>query len=185
MIWWDGPDKGGLWGFVEPAIYREPRIESYTVSRWKKVISRGTVRGRVFDANGSPVSGAQVQLYEGKTTFSGGDGSYSLHDVPLGPYSLKSQKVIDAVLQTAQITIDLTGADLVMDVHLNMPAERYRLAQVFLDFRGVDYETFSSNEIKDPAPEYLELELGPDRLVNSFGRTYKWGGEVRMVYQSR
>lgn len=35
MLWWDGPSLGGLYGFAEPAIYREPRVESFTVSRWK------------------------------------------------------------------------------------------------------------------------------------------------------
>jgi len=42
------------------------------------------VHGRVF-SNGAPVAGAMVQAYEGKTAFTGGDGSYALNDVPLAP----------------------------------------------------------------------------------------------------
>lgn len=69
-----------------------------------------------------------------------------------------------------------------MDVHLKPPADRYRLAQVFIDFWGRDEETWASDEILDPGPEYFELELGPDKLINSAHRTYKWGGEMRMEY---
>jgi len=181
MLWWDGPSLGGLYGFAEPAIYREPRVESYTISRWKKVLSRGTVRGKVFGEAG-PVAGAIVQAYDGKTIFSGADGSYALTDVPLGSYALRSSRVIDGILYSAQVSINLNVADLVVDVHLQPPADRYRIAQIFIDFFGRDYETFGADEIKDPGPEYFELELGPDRLVNSAGRTYKWGGEVRVEY---
>jgi hypothetical protein len=181
MLWWDGPSLGGLYGFAEPAIYREPRVESYTISKWKKVLSRGTIRGKVFGEAG-PVAGAIVQAYDGKTIFSGADGSYALTDVPLGSYALRSSRVIDGILYSAQVSINLNVADLVVDVHLQPPADRYRIAQIFIDFFGRDYETFGADEIKDPGPEYFELELGPDRLVNSAGRTYKWGGEVRVEY---
>jgi hypothetical protein len=181
MLWWDGPSLGGLYGFAEPAIYREPRVESYTVSRWKKVLNRGNVRGKVFGEAG-PVAGAIVQVYDGKTTFSGADGGFALKDVPLGKYKLKGSKVIDGVLYSAQTDIELNVADLVVDIHLQPPADRYRIAQIFIDFFGRDYETFDDDEILDPGPEYFELELGPDRPVNSAGRTYKWGGEVRVEY---
>lgn len=182
MLWWDGPSLGGLYGFAEPAIYREPRMESYTVSKWKKVLSRGTVRGKVFGEAG-PVAGAIVQVYDGKTTFSGADGSFVLNDVGLGNYMLKSSKVINGVLHSAQIGINLNAADLVVDIHLHPPADRYRIAQIFIDFWGRDEENWpESDEIKDPGPEYFELELGPEKLVNSTGRTYKWGGEVRVEY---
>ena len=123
MLWWDPPSLGGLYGFAEPAIYREPRVESYTVSKWKKVLSRGTVRGTVFGEAG-PVAGAFVQVYDGKTTFSGADGSYALYDVPLRNYALKSSRVLDGVLYSAQITIDLNVAELVVDIHLQPPADR-------------------------------------------------------------
>lgn len=56
------------------------------------------------------------------------------------------------------------------------------MAQIFIDFWGRDEENLGDDEINDPGPEYFELELGPDKLVNSAGRTYKWGGEVRVEY---
>lgn len=181
MMWWDGPENNGVYGFVEPAIYREPRVETYTVSRWKKVITRGRVHGRVF-ADGALVGGASVSLYGDKTDMSDANGEFSIDDVPLGNYMLKASKVIDAALHSVQLPIQLTSDDLAIDVVLQPPDERFRLAQVFVDFRGVDEENFGDNEIDDPGPEYYELELGPSKLSNSLSRTYKWGGEVRAEY---
>lgn len=159
MLWWDGPSLGGLYGFAEPAIYREPRMESYTVSRWKKVLSRGTVRGKVYGKAGA-VAGAIVQAYDGKTTFTGTDGSYSLHDVPLGGYLLKSSKVIDGVLYSAQININLNVADLVADIHLQPPSDRYRLAQIFINYWGRDYEGTSEDNDDLDGQGGLTFQIG-------------------------
>jgi hypothetical protein len=182
MLWWDGPDKGGVYGFVEPAIYRERRVESFTVSRWKKVVTRGDIRGRVF-ANGDVTSGALVQVYESKSAFSAADGTYNIADVPLGSYMLKASKVIDGALHSVQQNIELTGEDMTVDIVLQPPDERNRLAQITIDFRGVDEENWpESDEIHDPSPEYFELELSPSQLTNSTNRSFQWGGEVRMEY---
>lgn len=182
MLWWDGPANGGLYGYAEPALYREPRIERYQVSRWKKVLTRGTLHGRVLTDQGAACAGALVQAYEGKSVFSAGDGSYTLADVPLGPYLLKASKVIDGVLQSAEVPVDLTGAELVTDIGLKLPQEQYRLAQVVVDFWGRDKENFGPDEIYNPGPEYLELDLGPDKRVSTSARTYRWGGELRTEY---
>ncbi|SMC20168.1 hypothetical protein SAMN02745857_00844 [Andreprevotia lacus DSM 23236] len=181
MLWWDSPAKGGLYGYAEPALYREPRVESFTVSRWKKVLKRGNIHGKVFGPNG-PAAAVQVQVYEGKTVFTGNDGSYTLKDVPLGHYQLSASKQIDGMLYAVQSGINLQTAELAVDLHLQPPADRFRIAQVFIDFWGRDEETFGSDEIKDPGPEYFELELGPDKVINSTTRTYHWGGEVRVEY---
>jgi hypothetical protein len=181
MMWWDGPSKGSVYGYVEPAIYREPRVETYTVSRWKKVLTRGLVHGRVL-ANGAPVGGAAVSLYGDKTGLSRADGSFSIPDVPLGDYLLKASKVVNGTLHSLELPIQLSGPDLSIDVILQPPDERFRLAQVFVDFRGVDEENYGDNEVHDPGPEYFELELGPSKLNSSLTRTYKWGGEVRATY---
>jgi hypothetical protein len=155
--------------------------KSYFVSRWKKVLSRGAIHGHVFDDNGNPVSSALVQAYDGKTTFSREDGGFNLTDVPLGTYTLKASKVIDQVLYSGQVQVELNAADLAVDIQLQPPPDRYRIAQVFIDFWGRDDETIGE-EIVDPGPEYFELELGPDKLINSSHREYKWGGEERVEY---
>ena len=183
MMFWDGPNKGGLWGYVEPAIYREPRIESYTESRWVKVVTRGRIFGTIRDAAGRPTAGALVQVFDGKFANTDGQGHYALDNVPLGGYTVTARKVIDDILQTASQNIWLNAASMSVDIDMALPAEKYRVAKIIIDFRGVDDESWPANdEVEDPGPEYLELELGPDKLVNSYSRTYHWGGEVRVVY---
>lgn len=41
---------------------------------------------------------------------------------------------------------------------------------------------FESDEFTDPPPQYFELELGPDKPVNSRSFDYKWGHELRCEY---
>jgi hypothetical protein len=182
ILFWDSPSEGGLYGFAEPLQYREPRVETYTVSRWKKVLTKGKVHGRVT-YQGQPVGGASVQVYDGKSTATAADGTYTLVDVPFGNYALKAQKVIDGVLASSSSTVILNQADLPVDISLQAPPDRYRLVQLYVDFYGVDDESWPfSDEINDPGPEYYELELGPDKPTNTQNLTYKWGGEVRVEY---
>jgi hypothetical protein len=180
MLWWDGPDRGGLYGFAEPAKYIEPRNETYRVSRWKKVLNRGHVRGRVF-SGGQPVAGALVQVYESKSDFSDANGNYELRDVPLGPYTLSAQKVIDNVLKTAALPIVVDSENESFDISLQDPPERFRKALVMLDFWGRDDELFD-DEFTDPGAEYFEVALSPDNLSHTTSRTYRWGGELRAEF---
>ena len=182
ILFWDGPDKGGLYGYSEPLIYREPRKELYTVSRWKRVLSRGTINGTVR-LNGTPVQGALVELYVGMSDFTDGNGVYSMTDAPLGSYQLTASKVIDGVYYSAKLTVQLSQAVSTFDVDLEPPADRYRLAQLYIDFYGREDEDWPwSDETTNPGPEYYELELGPDKTTNSKHREYKWGGEARVEY---
>jgi hypothetical protein len=85
--WWNPP----YFGYAEPLQYLEPHTEQYTISRWKKVTVFGTVSGRVTrQDNGQPVAGAQVSLNDSLKTTSGGDGGYSIPNVPVGSYNLKA-----------------------------------------------------------------------------------------------
>jgi hypothetical protein len=181
ILWWDGPDKGGLYGFAEPLIYREPRTETYTVSKWKKVTTRGTIHGTVT-YNGSPVSAVLVRVYEGKTDYTDSEGQYRIENVPLGMYNIVASKLVDGTFLEVTQAIELDSDDMVVDLALQPPSSDFRLATVFFDFFGEDYETFDDNETTDPGPEIEQLELGPDRLVSSFERKYKWGGELRVEY---
>jgi hypothetical protein len=144
ILWWDGPERNGLYGYAEPLMYREPRRETDTVSRWKQVLTRGAVHGRVTDQHGAPVAGALVIAYDGKSALTGGDGRYELHDVPFGRYELSASRVIDGVLFAARVPIDLQVADLTCDIALQPPADRFRRAQVYLDFWGKDDEASST-----------------------------------------
>jgi hypothetical protein len=181
-LFWDGPSQDGPYGYAEPLIYREPRLEKYTVSRWKKVLSRGTVSGTVR-LDGQPVSGAQVVLYDGMSDFTDGNGNFTLNDVPFGSYQLTASKVINGIYYSKKVSVSLNQATLNLVINLEPPADRYRLAQLYIDFYGREDENWPwSDETTNPSPEYYELELGPDRLTNHKHREYKWGGEARVEY---
>jgi hypothetical protein len=185
ILLWDSPANGGLYGFVEPLIYREPRVEKNTVSRWKKAVTRGTLSGTVtVEGANTGLEGAAVQVYEGKSMFSQPfTGRYELSGVPLGAYLLKGWKVINGAYFSAEKPIVLASEKLTADLELKPPEDRFRLAQIFIDFNGRDDEDWpSSDEKTDPGPEYYELELGPDRLTHQMSRTYRWGGEVRAEF---
>lgn len=181
ILWWDGPEKGGVYGYSEPLIYREPRKEPYPISQWRKVITRGEIVGTV-KFKGAPVAGANVRIFEGRTDITNSGGAFSLKDVPLGDYSLVAWKVIDGKYCSVAQNVSLRGEHHTANLALQPPAEDFRLATVFFDFWGEDYETFGSNETTDPGAEAVQIELGPDRLVNTFHREYKWGGELRAEY---
>jgi hypothetical protein len=181
ILFWDGPTQAGLYGYPEPLIYREPRKEEFTVSRWKKVLSRGTVTGTVR-LNGQPVQGALVTLYDGMSDITDGNGVYSMADVPFGGYQLTASKVIGGIYYSVKVNVVLNQEILTLNVDLEPPSDRYRLAQLYIDFYGREDEDFASDETTNPGPEYYELELGPDRLTNHKYREYKWGGEARVEY---
>jgi hypothetical protein len=181
ILWWDGPSEGGLYGYAEPLIYREPRMEPYPISKWKKVVAWGNITGTV-KFNGAAVTGANLRVYEGKSAITDGNGKYTLSKVPLGGYNIVAWKVIDGKYCSINKTINLNAENMTVNLDLQPPAEDFRLATVFFDFWGEDYETFGDNEYTDPGAELVQLELGPDRLINSFTREYKWGGELRCEY---
>jgi len=181
ILFWDGPEQGGLYGYAEPLIYREPRKEEYTVSRWKKVLSRGTITGTVR-LDGQPIQGAMVALYDGMSDITDSSGTFTLTDVPFGNYQLTASKVIDGLYYSKKVSVSIQQATLTVNVDLEPPAERYRLAQLYIDFYGREDEDFTSDETTNPGPEYYELELGPDRLTNHKHREYSWGGEARVEY---
>jgi hypothetical protein len=182
ILFWDAPDANGLYGYAEPLQYREARAESYIVSRWKQVLTHGAVSG-VVRSDANLVSGALVQLYDGKETFTGADGRFTLIDVPLGDYVLSGQKVsLDGTLLSGRQAVTVASQSVIADLQLAPPSDRYRLLEIFVEFNGVDDETLASNESHHPGPETDEIELGPDKLTNSTNFTYKWGGEVRAEF---
>ena len=58
MIWWNPP----YYGYAEPLQYLPRHTEQYTVSRWTKVITWGSIKGTVR-YNGAPVPNAHVWVY--------------------------------------------------------------------------------------------------------------------------
>lgn len=183
ILFWDAPDANGLYGYAEPLQYREARAESYTVSRWKQVLTHGSIIG-VVRSQANPVPGALIQVYDGKETFTGADGRFRLADVPLGDYILSGQKVSsDGTLLSGRRPVTVASETVSANIEFAPPSDRYRLLEIFVEFNGIDHETFGSNVSYHPGSEIVEIELGPDKLTNSTMFTYKWGGEVRAEFE--
>lgn len=181
LMWWDGPNKGGMWGFVEPAQYRPMRTETYRVSRWHRSSQDSKVEG-IVRINGRGVASAEVRLTDELRTRTRADGSFTITNVPLGNYQLRASVMRDGTRHSARVPVVIDEQAESFTINLAAPPERYRQVRVNYDFKGRDEEVLS-DEFLDPGPELRTLELGPDRTTASFSRHYRWGGEVRAEYE--
>lgn len=133
LTYWesDTPFGGsyGLYGYMEPVVYRQPRIDTVTISRWKKVTLKGTLSGKV-DFKGKPAAGVQVQLTENMFTHTDATGNYKITDVPYGKYEIKAQLEIDGEFATIDKPVDIEKADEKLDFTLKPPSDLYRLLVV-------------------------------------------------------
>ncbi len=107
------PDNLTFWkppffGHAEPLQFLPRHTEEYTVSRWTKVIVRGTVSGTVT-RDGKPVANAFVEVYDGKSAKTNAAGRYELDDVPVGDYQLQARADISDAEFTAKKKISLTA----------------------------------------------------------------------------
>jgi len=130
ILFWDPPDKGGPYGYLETLVYRPPRYELVTVHRWKHVQFTGTLKGLVR-FNGQPVEGAQVQIYDGKFAATGSNGRFVLKTVPVGDYILQVAKFQDGLYLTASIPVTVKkDEDTAVTLDMKPPEDLYRAVTV-------------------------------------------------------
>lgn len=136
LMFYDTP----LYGFAEPLIFRDWRVEEVVVHKWKKVEQTGTIRG-VVRFKGQPVQGANVQLSVSQFTASQADGTFVLADAPAGQVLIEAQKVQDDMLLTAQVKADVV-ADKVTDVILDLQAPSHLFRRIRIEgwMDTIDYE---------------------------------------------
>jgi hypothetical protein len=63
LMFYDSP----LYGFSEPLIFRDARVEDVVIHKWKKVAQTGTIKG-VVKFQGKPVQGVNVLLSVSQAT---------------------------------------------------------------------------------------------------------------------
>jgi hypothetical protein len=184
IIFWDSPSQGGVYGYVEPALYREPRIETYTVCQWVKVLRFGHLSGTVT-INGAPAVGAHVFVYGTYDAVTDDNGYWSVPHLGLGKYSILARKSVPlgnaSVNYQAQQAIDLQTDSLVVNLDLQPPQDRYRLLRIETLFAGNDDESWPwSDETDDEGPFHYELELNPVTRIQNQQKigSFHWGGEV-------
>ncbi len=89
-----------------------------------QAIGSGQIQGTITDANGSAVSGGSIEATQQesglhRTVTSGGDGGYSLPDLPVGPYSLKVSASGFSAYEQTGIVIEV-GNNLRIDIKLQV-----------------------------------------------------------------
>ena len=150
---WDGPDTGGLFGYAVPAVYAPPTVEQGPKYAWHFAPTKGTVHGAVR-ADGSPKQGALVQVNDSAwgTTYTQGDGTYTLPKVPFGRYEVKAQfDRGDGALYNGSQTIDLQQVDQVVDFGLVQPREANRLIFITGSHYYMKYYVIGRNPRTEPA----------------------------------
>ena len=136
LMFYDGPH----YGFSEPLIFRDWRVEEVVVHKWKKVAQTGTIKG-VVRFKGDPVQGANVQLSVSQFTASQSDGSFEIKGAPAGPVLLDVQKVQDNMLLTAQVHVDVKANQTVTkNVDLEAPSHLFRRIRIEGFMATTDYE---------------------------------------------
>jgi hypothetical protein len=136
LMFYDKPH----YGFVEPLIFRDTRLEEVTVYRWSEVGPTGTITGLVR-FQGKPVGGADAQLTESHATHTAADGTFTLTNVPVGDNIVEAQKEHDGVLLTAQAKVAVAeGETAQVTIDLQAPSHVFRRLHVEGWMLVSDYE---------------------------------------------
>lgn len=182
IMLWDGPEQNGLYGYVAPLVYREPRIETVTIYRWRLVPTKGSLQGVVL-YQGQPIAGAIVQLYDGLQDFTDQNGFYKIENISIGNYVVKAAKDPDAnisLYRTADLPVTIEPIANMLDINLHGPPDLFRVLKVSGSMHIVDFETFGDDEVAD-RPLFRELFVGPfSTHAEALPVIEKMGGEVRV-----
>jgi hypothetical protein len=186
------PDNIEFWnppffGYQEPLQYLPEHTEQYTVSRWKQVITRGSVHGTVR-LNGTPVPNAQVWVFQPNgTTFTGPDGSYTLSNVPIGSYDIKAQAVVAENGLSQEFTNGLVGEPITLtasqpniakDINLQPPPVTFRRLDIgySLSCDHGDANPFNTHGVQTTDHFSDSRDVNPGMVTNSFRYTYDYNG---------
>jgi hypothetical protein len=193
IIWWNPP----YYGYAEPLQYLPRHTEQYTKSRWVKVVTWGTISGKV-QLNGAPVPNAHVWVFlPGGDTYSGADGTYTLNHIPIGTYALKGQAVVATNGVSVQysngaagqaVTLTAADSDVVQNVELQGLPQDYRqvVFKYSISCDHGDSNPFSNDPhgVETAGPFEQSVDLNPGQVTNGLGYTYDYngGGYFKIAY---
>ena len=136
LMFYDSP----LYGYSEPLIYRDERMEEVTIYKWKLVKQTGTVTGHVKHA-GKLVAGADVQITAAMQTHTDANGKFTIENVPVGDVIIEAQKEIDNMRMSAAPHAQVT-ANHTTDVTIELAAPSHLFRRIVIDgtVAVTDYE---------------------------------------------
>ena len=151
ILWWDGPERGGFYGFAAPAAYLPPRPEAYRLSTWRKFEDNATISGFIKRPNGTPVDRALVQLVENRTGASDSTGHYQINQMPYvlpegSEYTLIAAVIIDQNLHTASRAVLINQPSVAADITLNAPPTSHRRVTITPSIIGGDDEDWPDDD---------------------------------------
>ena len=136
LLFYDPP----LYGFSEPLVFRDQRLEQITVYRWKLVPQHGTLTGLVR-FNGKPAQGADVQINEMLATHTDQSGRFTIAGVPIGDVILDAQLAVNGTLMSAKPHATVVGnhtTDVTID--LLPPPQSFRRMRINGTLSVTNYE---------------------------------------------
>jgi len=190
------PDNIMLWsppyfGYAEPLQYLPSHTDQYTPSEWVRVTTHGTISGTVTRGDtGAPVPGALVWAnlnVPGMYATTASDGTYTLTDVPLGPYALKASATLTVGSTVEQFTNDagttytLTAANNgngVQNLIISPPPATYRQINISYQISADHGDSNPTNPHGVETQGYYarSLFLNPGQMTASFTYTFDYAG---------
>jgi hypothetical protein len=187
------PDNTRLWnppyyGYSEPLQYLPAHPEKYTVSKWTKVISRGSIKGTVTN-NGAVVANVYVSVSDapGYNTVTDAKGSYVLENIAIGKYALKASVVTTTDGITGErnngnegeaVTLTKEKPDVVKDIQLGGQLESFRRVQVVYAITGdhADRNGGQTTGWLQQGPYTNSVDVEPGKTSNTLKYTYDYNG---------
>jgi hypothetical protein len=180
ILLWDSPQAVGLYGYAAPMHFRPSRLEEIVVHRWRKVPTKGRLSGRVW-FNGSPVGGALVQLYDGKSDFTDANGAYEITGIPFGSYTAKAWKDnVNGMMVSTSVSVSLNQPTQSLDITLQPPADAYRRVQIQARIQTTDDEWWPWDDEHADTSQFQEVFIGPWHTHEEVYFEQRMGGEVRI-----
>lgn len=182
--YWDAPrvvdgELRGLYGYSEKLVYRPARLEQRRVSRWTRVETEGTLRGRVaYARTGALLAGVVVRV-AGREVLTNGTGDFEI-TVPAGPYRVEAGTVVNGwYVSDTQDTTIAAGQVLSISLMLQDPPEAFREISVRGSMYIVDDEV-GADETANRSIYMSGIRLAPSSLSANRSQIEKMGGEVRV-----
>ncbi len=187
------PDNIRLWnppyyGYSEPLQYLPAHPEQYTISKWTKVISWGSIKGTVRNS-GTAVANAHVWVFDnpGGDTYTGSDGSYTLDHVPIGKYGLKASAVTttDGVQgernngnEGQPVTLTADKPNIVQDIDLRGQLDSFRRADIVYHLNGDHSDRYGGQTtgVEAQGPYTNSVDVEPGTKINFFQYKYDYAG---------
>jgi hypothetical protein len=180
---WKAPPLG-LLGYAEPLQFLDAHPEQYTVSRWTKVVTWGSVSGKVT-VDGAAVDKAYVYLYDGMDAYTDSSGAYSMKHVGVGSYKITAQAVHKGYEYSASQEVKLTAEkpDITVDLKLRPPSDVFRRLNVLYTWEGDYSPLVGSNHNVAIGPDQQSTSLSPGQVANTLSITCTNPGYYSVVYQ--